>query len=62
MVKRNSEKKEILKQIALLNKKLNVVNSEEGRIEKVERKIEKEERILKIKKIRWSRFCSKLVS
>jgi len=42
--KKNSEKKEILTQIALLNKKLELMAQREGKIEKTERRIEKEEK------------------
>lgn len=58
--KRNSEKREILKQIALLNKKLSVVSSEEGRIEKVERKIEKEEKEIKNKENKMGQVLFKI--
>lgn len=42
--KRNSEKKEILQQISLLNKKLESMSQREGKIEKAEKRIEKEEK------------------
>lgn len=43
MKKSNSKKNEILSQIKLLNKKLEIISQREGKIEKEEKKIEKEE-------------------
>ena len=51
-MKKRQEKEIILKEIKKLNKKLNLISSEEGRIEKVEKKIEKEEREIKSKEIK----------